>query len=155
MQHRRNGFTLIELVIVIVILGILAVTVAPKFLNLSTDARIATLKSLEAAILSASRMVNYKAVMENKTDCSTDPTIEMQGDIITLRCGYPCPHPNGIGNAVETGDAFSWLGGNCGGLLGVVEVQAKDAPTPSACKIRYFASNGSRPPIISLSDSGC
>ena len=155
MQQRSNGFTLIELVIIIVILGILAATAAPKFLNLSTDARIATLESLEGAIRSASNMVNYKAVIENKTDCSTDPTIEMQGDTITLRCGYHCPHPNGIGNAVETGDAFSWVGGNCGGVMGHVEVQAKDAPTHSACKIRYTASNGSRPPIISLTDSGC
>jgi MSHA pilin protein MshA len=155
MQHRSNGFTLIELLIVIVILGIIAAIAAPKFLNLSTDARIATLNSLEGAIRSASNMVNYKAVVENKTDCSTDPTIEMQGYTITLRCGYPCPHPNGIGNAVETGDAFSWVGGNCGGVLGAVEVQAKDAPIPRACKIRYSASNGSRPPIISLTDSGC
>jgi MSHA pilin protein MshA len=136
-------------------LGILAVTAAPKFLNLSTDARIATLESLEGAIQSASNMVNYKAVIENKTDCSTDPTIDIQGDTITLRCGYPCPHPNGIVNAVETGDAFSWVGGNCGGVLGAVEVQVKDAPIPSACKIVYAASNGSRPPIITLTDSGC
>ncbi|PKH05495.1 type II secretion system protein [Moritella sp. Urea-trap-13] len=155
MRHRSNGFTLIELVIVIVILGILAATASSKIFNLSADARIATLESLEGAILSASSMVNYKAVIEKKTDCSTDPTIEMQGETITLRCGYPCPHPNGIGHTVETGDAFSWVGGNCGGVLGYVEVQVKDAPTPSTCKIRYSASDGSRPPIISLTDSGC
>ena len=41
MAHRniaRSGFTLIELIVVIVILGILAVTAAPKFMNLSSDA---------------------------------------------------------------------------------------------------------------------
>ena len=38
-MKRNAGFTLIELVIVIVILGILAVTAAPKFLNLQGDAR--------------------------------------------------------------------------------------------------------------------
>ncbi|HIF9521926.1 TPA: type II secretion system protein [Photobacterium damselae] len=49
---KRNGFTLIELVVVIVILGILAVVAAPKFLNLQQDARDASLKGLEGAIKS-------------------------------------------------------------------------------------------------------
>lgn len=41
--NHNKGFTLIELVVVIIILAILAVTAAPKFINLSTDARIAAL----------------------------------------------------------------------------------------------------------------
>ncbi|HIF9197287.1 type II secretion system protein [Photobacterium damselae] len=47
------GFTLIELVVVIVILGILAVTAAPKFLGLQVDARNAALKGLEGTLKSA------------------------------------------------------------------------------------------------------
>ena len=43
---KKNGFTLIELVVVIVILGILAVVAAPKFMNLQNDARNASLKGL-------------------------------------------------------------------------------------------------------------
>ncbi|WP_318433005.1 type II secretion system protein [Photobacterium leiognathi] len=50
---KKNGFTLIELVVVIVILGILAVVAAPKFMNLQVDARNASLKGLEGAIGSA------------------------------------------------------------------------------------------------------
>ncbi|HAA96802.1 MAG TPA: type II secretion system protein, partial [Alteromonas macleodii] len=40
----QQGFTLIELIIVIVLLGILAVTAAPKFLNLQDDARDSVLQ---------------------------------------------------------------------------------------------------------------
>ncbi|WP_422768146.1 type IV pilin protein [Photobacterium leiognathi subsp. mandapamensis] len=47
---KKNGFTLIELVVVIVILGILAVVAAPKFMNLQVDARNASLKGLEGSL---------------------------------------------------------------------------------------------------------
>ena len=49
---KRNGFTLIELVVVIVILGILAAIAAPKFMDLQTDARISALNGLSGAIKS-------------------------------------------------------------------------------------------------------
>jgi MSHA pilin protein MshA len=58
---------------------------------------------------SASGLVNLKAIIEKKTDCSTDPTIEIGNEFITLRCGYPCPHPSGIAQAVETDDSFTWV----------------------------------------------
>ncbi|MDG2667452.1 prepilin-type N-terminal cleavage/methylation domain-containing protein, partial [Vibrio parahaemolyticus] len=49
-MKKQTGFTLIELVVVIVILGILAVTAAPRFLNLQNDARKARLEGMKGAI---------------------------------------------------------------------------------------------------------
>lgn len=49
-MKKHAGFTLIELVVVIVILGILAVTVAPRFLNLQDDAKVARLEGMRGAI---------------------------------------------------------------------------------------------------------
>ena len=154
-HQKQQGFTLIELIIVIVILGILAVTVAPKFLNLSTDARIATLESLEGSMRSASNLVNLKARIEDKTDCLTNPTIEAGGESITLRCGYPCPHPGGIAAVVEASDEFTWHGGNCGGQLGYIDVQISDAPDPNTCKIRYSSARTNRPPGGTATNTGC
>ncbi|MGL4893853.1 MAG: type II secretion system protein, partial [Shewanella sp.] len=45
-MKKQQGFTLIELVVVIIILGILAVTAAPKFINLQGDARVSALNGL-------------------------------------------------------------------------------------------------------------
>jgi MSHA pilin protein MshA len=155
MKNINHGFTLIELVVVIVILGILAATAAPKFIDLSSDARIATLESLEGSMRSASSLVNLKAKIENKIDCSTDPTIAVGDVLITLRCGYPCPHPSGIARAVDTNDSFTWIGGNCGGQLGAIEVRINNAPDPTNCKIRYSSARANRVPSFTPTTTGC
>ena len=56
-MKKQNGFTLIELVVVIIILGILAVTAAPKFINLQSDARETSLQGMKRAILGANSLV--------------------------------------------------------------------------------------------------
>tara|TARA_B100000767_G_scaffold262722_1_gene275699 strand:- start:237 stop:743 length:507 start_codon:yes stop_codon:yes gene_type:complete len=58
---QQQGFTLIELVIVIVTLGILAATAAPKFINLTGDAKAASLKAAKGAMESAATLLHLKA----------------------------------------------------------------------------------------------
>ena len=156
LNNNTKGFTLIELIIVIVILGIIAVTAAPRFIDLGTDARIAKLDSLKATILTSSNLVNIKARIENKTNCSEDPTIIMGSETITLRCGFPCPHPNGIARAVVTDNGFTWGSGNCSGVLGNINVKLTNAPDPDNCRINYAAARTEdSKPILNVRTSGC
>ena len=57
-MKRQSGFTLIELVMVIVILGVLAAVAIPKFVSLKGDAQVASLKGVVGGINSAST-VNF------------------------------------------------------------------------------------------------
>ena len=97
-MKRQGGFTLIELVVVIVILGILAVTAAPRFLNLQDDARNSALQGLKGAMDGAAGIVFGKSAI-NGVEASVDPTQEVEG--ITVLLGYPTADAAGIVEATQ------------------------------------------------------
>lgn len=72
-RTRHNGFTLIELIIVIVILGVLAVVASPRFLDFSSDAKVASLKSIASQMKSTVSLVQAKARVVGLRAVSTNP----------------------------------------------------------------------------------
>ncbi|MGF1720174.1 type II secretion system GspH family protein [Vibrio kyushuensis] len=87
-MKKQGGFTLIELVVVIVILGILAVTAAPRFLNIQDDARSATLEGLAGAMQGAAGIVYGKSAIDG-TEAVSSSSVTLSGDTINTAFGYP------------------------------------------------------------------
>ncbi|MFQ6372683.1 type II secretion system protein [Shewanella sp. YIC-542] len=95
MMKKQHGFTLIELVVVIIILGILAVVAAPKFLNLQGDAREASIKGFAAALKGTVQLSHAKALIEGKDKQATGASLSINGSQINLAWGYPIAADSG------------------------------------------------------------
>ena len=104
MRRNNGGFTLIELIVVIVILGILAVTAAPKFVDLQSDARLATLNGMKAAINSAVSLTYGKSLVKGVEKNATGSKVSINGEEVEVCYGYPCAEAAKIQKVLDIGE---------------------------------------------------
>jgi MSHA pilin protein MshA len=99
---KQQGFTLIELVMVIVILGILAATALPKFVDMTSSARQSTLKGLEGAIQGAKSLSKAAyLITPGATITLSDGTTVAVVNTTGATAGYPLATAPGIKAAID------------------------------------------------------
>jgi len=122
---QSQGFTLIELVVVIVILGILAATAAPKFIDLTGDAKASVMEAVEGSINSAVDLAHAKALVDAQT--ASTGSITVAGSTISLAYGYPAT--DAIATLLELDDDITE---SSDGVF-----QHVNATTPASCQVQY------------------
>lgn len=109
MFKSNSGFTLIELIVVIVLLGILAVTVFPRFINNSSDAHLAVFKSTFGSFKSAMNSTNILWVVRGSP--TDNNAINVDGDLDYNSLGYPAGIDDGaqVSTASDCLDIFKGI----------------------------------------------
>ena len=141
MDKAQKGFTLIELVVVITILGILAAFAFPRFAALEVEARKATINGLAGSVRSAASLAHSMDLI--------GVAVVMEGNTISMVNGYPTAAVNGIEDTLVDTTGFAYLAST-----GVFT--ANGATTPANCSVTYVDSAAANtPPTITVDVTDC
>jgi MSHA pilin protein MshA len=147
MKALQRGFTLVELIVVIVILGILAATALPRFVNLSGDARAAQMAAIAASMEAAKQLVQAKWLAAGS---GTATSVNIDGSTVVNVITAVGPAVNGMPDTVA------------GGMANAITVPASSVNCTSAagvftctytgfagCQVTYTRASGavSAPPL--------
>jgi len=143
-MKRQAGFTLIELVVVIVVLGILSAFAIPRFIALDSQARVAAVNGLAGSLRSASALAHGMWMATG----TSPATVAMEGQTITISNGYPdlTTIPNTLND---------YTGFTTSSTATTFTFTKTGAATPANCIVTYTAATAAVPASVTADTSKC
>ena len=162
MKRQQAGFTLIELVVVIIILGILAAVALPKFMGLSTDARVSVVNGMSGSVTEAADMVHALAEVQGQVGATGSVLLPDGKTKITTAYGYPDATATGILASLQDSSTaptqtfpFTFTAGS-GTTPATFAYTAVGGTANTTCEASYTAPAATgATPTVSATTSGC
>lgn len=150
-RFTQRGFTLIELVVVIVILGILAAFAVPRFMGLETQARIAAVKSIGGSMESADSMAH--GIWEATASPASPLTIN--GAAVTFVDTYPAV--GSIGALLDPNTKNGYSNPAAGEYVpnGVTNAATCNATYAAATTVGAAPNIEIVPPVVTITATNC
>ncbi|MCE2660369.1 MAG: prepilin-type N-terminal cleavage/methylation domain-containing protein [Rubrivivax sp.] len=160
----QTGFTLVELITVILILGVLAAVAIPRYSDLQGKARESKVRAIAGSMKAAAGITKAQAVATGVSCASaTAGTVTLEGRSIALNHCFPQALTGltaGILGAANVESDGGWTAaistGTAGAVGAVLDLSLNDAATPANCKVTYTAaaSAGTEATVTTVT-SGC